>query len=59
MMYTALLISESEDTVQCVYCKLRISNWTGEMIPDVVHRKKSVHCQFMQGEFISFGNVGI
>ncbi|XP_067948757.1 baculoviral IAP repeat-containing protein 7-like [Watersipora subatra] len=44
-----IYIHGTDDTVECFYCKLRISDWTNRMVPDVVHRKKSMHCQFMQG----------
>ncbi|XP_067948753.1 baculoviral IAP repeat-containing protein 7-like [Watersipora subatra] len=44
-----IYIHGTDDTVECFYCKLKISDWTNSMVPDVVHRKKSMHCQFMQG----------
>ena len=38
------------DQVECVYCKIKIQNWTDKSTPaNRRHVKESPYCLFMQG----------
>ena len=45
------IMTGEADQVECVYCKIKIQNWTDKSAPaNRRHVKESPYCLFMQGK---------
>jgi len=41
----------SSDKVECIFCEVRLENWTQDDIPDIEHRRECPECPFVKKNF--------